>query len=63
MSPAAREYAARHFATRATITADQWAVIDLERQAQTMSAFTGATITRRMEKLFEIAATTPRPAA
>lgn len=59
MSPAATEIAAKHFATRATITPEQWAVIEREMQARTMGAFTGATWSARLHKLFEIEAKRP----
>lgn len=45
-----------HFSVRATITPEQWAVIELEGQARNMGAFTGATFANRLERLFETCA-------
>jgi hypothetical protein len=53
MSPAATEIGARHYAVRATITPEQWAVINREAQARMMGAFTAATTAERLEQIFE----------
>jgi hypothetical protein len=52
------ERAARHFATRATITPEQWEVIRLEQRAADMAWCVPGSMAERLARLFEIEAAT-----